>query len=130
MRVELPSRATLNESYQLLEAMAPAEAAREHVVVDCSRTTRLGPFGVALIEATLSMRRLAGRTTELRLPEEPRVRKFVEEVGLSRFASGERVHEGTLEVRAKSPPLRGTAVVVEFNPEAGLFDPTEHLQIF
>ena len=67
--------------------------------MDCTKVEHFGPFGVALLASSIAMRRLDGRTTELRLPKDPLAIDFACEVGLDRFARGERTGLGTLEVR-------------------------------
>lgn len=97
--VELPSRATITESYQLIETCASLEQEPQAVQLDCGPTTRFGPFGVALIAACIAVRQIEGRATELKLPNDRRAKEFASEIGLARFASGQRTGIGTLEVR-------------------------------
>ena len=98
-RLILPERATINESYQLIKKCTEVESEPGEVELSAENTGYFGPFGVALVAATLAMRRKAGRATSLTLPHDADARRFVDEVGLMAFAHGEATGHGTLEVR-------------------------------
>jgi signal transduction histidine kinase len=99
IRLQAPSRATVQESYQLIELCNEAEREPGDVEIDCSRTTNFGPFGVALFAASFAARRSQGRVTRLIAPADDVARAFIEEVGLTKIAEGEKTGLNTLEVR-------------------------------
>lgn len=99
LRLQLPARATVGESYQLIELCNEAEREVGEVEIDCVETKTFGPFGVALIASLLSMRRKSERLTRLTPPRTPEAKAFVEEVGLTKFATGHATGHRTLELR-------------------------------
>jgi anti-sigma regulatory factor (Ser/Thr protein kinase) len=99
VRIEVPVRATMTESYQLVELCGRAENESGEVVLDCGRTTRFGPFGIAALASTIAMRRKTGRKSRLALPVDVEAARFASEVGLDKFAEGATTGIGTLEVR-------------------------------
>lgn len=100
--IQMPDRATVNESYQLIRTLSDAEQREECVTLDMEEMTMFGPFGLALIGASVAARRLDGRSTRVALPQAPATRQFLEEVSFGRFVSGEDPHPGTLDLRQMS----------------------------
>jgi signal transduction histidine kinase len=98
-RVEMPDRATVNESYQVITACSLAEREPGTVAIDFSRTVRFGPLGLALVAASIAMRREANRATELILPKDAGAAEFCREVALDQFLAGQMTGLGTLEIR-------------------------------
>ncbi|MCK6536415.1 MAG: hypothetical protein L6Q84_25885 [Polyangiaceae bacterium] len=99
LRLKLPARATVGESYQLIELCNEAEREVGEVEIDCSHTKVFGPFGVALIASVFSTRRKSGRPTGLTPPHDPDASAFAQEVGLTKFAAGHPTGLRTLELR-------------------------------
>ena len=97
--IKLPHRATVEESYQLIEAFNRAERQLAPIDLDCGSVTHFGPFGMALLAAIVALRRETKRTTHLVLPEDQEAAHFIQEVGLQRFVLGEQTGIGTLEIR-------------------------------
>jgi anti-sigma regulatory factor (Ser/Thr protein kinase)/anti-anti-sigma regulatory factor len=97
----IPRRATLEGSYDLVQAFAAAMQEPEALTLDCAGTEFFDPFGVALIAALIASRRQDQnpRATSLVPPRDPEANHFVAEVGLDRFANGESTGRGTLEIR-------------------------------
>jgi anti-sigma regulatory factor (Ser/Thr protein kinase) len=98
-QIEVPLRATMNESHQLVELCNRAENEDGEVLFDCRATTRFGPFGVAALGSAIAIRRKAGRKSRIALPVDADAARFVSEVGLDKFAAGATTGIGTLEVR-------------------------------
>lgn len=67
--------------------------------LDCSKVERFGPLGVALVASSIALRQHDGRPTTFVPPRAKDADAFVREVGLDRFARGERTGLGTLEIR-------------------------------
>lgn len=97
--VEMPDRVTVNESYQVIDACTRAERERGPVALDFRQTTRFGPLGVALIAASIALRREVQSKTTLIMPDDERSAGFCREVALDRFAAGQETGLGTLEIR-------------------------------
>jgi hypothetical protein len=99
LRVQVPRRATVAESSQLIEACTKAERERGAVELDCSEVEMFGPFGVATLAASIAVRRSQRAETHLLPPKKREIARFFEEVALERLARGEQTGVGTLEVR-------------------------------
>jgi len=102
--IQLPTRATVEESFQVLNACEQIERLGKVLAIDASTTTMFGPMGVALLALALARRRTAGLPDlTLRKPESGEARRYLEEVGFSRFLTSEHANEnpsaGTLEMR-------------------------------
>jgi hypothetical protein len=95
----MPKRATVTESSQLVHACTLAERESGAVELDCSSVEMFGPFGVALIAASIAVRRHQGAVTRLIPPRKRECARFFEEVALERMATGEQTGIGSLEVR-------------------------------
>lgn len=100
--VALPTRATVDDSYQLIKCSASLETA-QGVILDASKCERFGPFGVALLAASLARRSQAGLPpVEFVPPADATARAFLEETGFDRALRGlaEQVSPtNTLQVR-------------------------------
>lgn len=90
LRLDLPRRATLNESPQLTRLVLEAEREKGPVELGCSKTEVWGPFGVALLAASFAVRNRSGRETTLLAPkDDEEASVLLEENGLIRFVQGE-----------------------------------------
>lgn len=98
-RIEVPARATVTESYQLIRTCTALEQAPDGATLDCTQVERFGPFGIALLASSFALRRVDEKSTDLVLDVDSASAEFIREVGLDRFARGERTGLGTLEVR-------------------------------
>jgi anti-anti-sigma regulatory factor len=87
--MDVPRRATGNESYQLAKLASEAEREVEPVVLDLQETEVVGPFGVAVLASILAVRHKEGRQTTITMPREELARHFLEEVAFHRFARQE-----------------------------------------
>jgi len=87
IRVEVPVRATVNETYQVLEAVAEIERAPPGpVTLDASRCERFGPVGIALLAMACAARLERGEAAvELIAPENDGARGYLEEVRFAQF---------------------------------------------
>lgn len=102
--IRLPSRATVEESFQVLAACEQIEASPVARELDSSETTMFGPLGVALLALALERRRSAQLPDlQFRVPAAEEARHFLDEVGFSRFLSSEQAEaaqpSGTLQMR-------------------------------
>jgi anti-anti-sigma regulatory factor len=95
----VPTRATLDGSYELVHAFAAGMREPEALIVDCARTEFFDPFGVALLAALIASREQEGRETSLLSPRASEADHFISGVGLKRFAGRESTGHGTLEIR-------------------------------
>ncbi len=91
LRLDVPRRATINESPQLARLVGEAEREKGDVEIDCSKTEAWGPFGVALLASCLMVRQKLGRQTLLIAPPEGDALASFEETGLGLLAKGETV---------------------------------------
>jgi hypothetical protein len=91
LRLDVPRRATINESPQLARLVAEAEREKGAVEVDCSKTEAWGPFGVALLASCLAVRQKLGRETLLIAPAEGEALEGFNETGLAMVAKGQTV---------------------------------------
>jgi len=89
LRLDVPRRATINESPQLARLVLEAEREKGPVEIDCSKTETYGPFGVALLASCFAMRRHQGQPTTILPPADPDALLLLEETGLIRIANGE-----------------------------------------
>lgn len=83
LRLDVPRRATINESPQLTRLVGEAEREKGGVEFDCSKTEAWGPFGVALLASSLVLRSRSGRETRLIEPSDADQLEVFEETGLS-----------------------------------------------
>jgi signal transduction histidine kinase len=91
LRLEVPRRATINESPQLTRLVGEAEREKGDVEIDCSKTEAWGPFGVALLASCLMVRQKLGRQTKLLAPNEGDLLEAFAETGLELLANGETI---------------------------------------
>jgi hypothetical protein len=89
LRLDVPRRATINESPQLARLVGEAEREKADVEIDCSKTEAWGPFGVALLASCLMVRQKLGRQTRLIAPTEGDAVESFAETGLAMLANGE-----------------------------------------
>lgn len=96
LRLDVPRRATINESPQLARLVLEAEREKGPVELDCSKTETYGPFGAALLASCFSVRAKLGYTTALIRPTEADVLAELENTGLVAVAEGhtEALEEG------------------------------------
>jgi len=92
LRLELPRRATINESPQLTRLVGEAEREKGPVEFDCSKTEAWGPFGIALLASSFVVRARLGRETVLVEPADPDALEGLEETGLMQVAKREAVN--------------------------------------
>jgi anti-sigma regulatory factor (Ser/Thr protein kinase)/anti-anti-sigma regulatory factor len=97
--LKIPARATLDGSYELAREFAIARQESAPLTLDCEQTEFFDPFGVALLAALIAYRREDGRMTTVSPPRSLEPDRFISEIGLKRFASGETTGLGTLEIR-------------------------------
>lgn len=100
----VPSRATVEESYDILGVCRQIEGRAAARVLDATRTERLGPMGVALLALAITRRRARGLgDLSLRVPRTRGAAQFLREVGFNRFLTAERANDnpagGTLSMR-------------------------------
>ncbi|HEY5962007.1 MAG TPA: ATP-binding protein [Polyangiaceae bacterium] len=112
LRLEMPRRATINESPQLARLVGEAEREKGPLTIDCVKTEAWGPFGVALIASCLAIRKRSGRDTELVAPTADEAAEQFDETGLPLLLSGEsaelngeQVHPITMEAHEPSHEL-------------------------
>jgi hypothetical protein len=115
LRLEVPRRATINESPQLARLVGEAEREKGPVEIDCSKVEAWGPFGVALLASCLAVRQKLGRETQLIAPSEGEAVEAFEQTGLALLAKGEsvglnggQVHPIAIEEHESSPALAAT----------------------
>lgn len=89
LRLDVPRRATINESPQLTRLIGDAEREKGAVEFDCSKTEAWGPFGIALLASSLVLRNRSGRETRLIEPLDADHHAAFEETGLSEVVRGE-----------------------------------------
>jgi signal transduction histidine kinase len=101
LHLEVPRRATINESPQLARLVLEAEREKGPVEFDCGKTEVWGPFGVALLASCVAVRQKQGRVTQLLEPKGVGVAlSAFEETGLAAMA-GEGIAAATAgQVRA------------------------------
>lgn len=97
--LQVPQRATMEESNELTGLCSLVEDEDGTVTFDCTETTLFGPFGVALLASTVALRALQARKTSVIPPRRTETAQFLSEVGLVAFAAGRLTGIGTLEVR-------------------------------
>jgi hypothetical protein len=73
LRLDVPRRATINESPQLTRLVMEAEREKGPVELDCAKTETWGPFGLALVVSCFKVRRSSGRETFIVAPKDPEV---------------------------------------------------------
>lgn len=119
LRLELPRRATINESPQLARLVAEAEREKGPVELDCNKTEAWGPFGVALLASSWAVRQKLGRETQLIAPVDGDAAEQFAETGLGLLSHGEssglnggQVHPIAL---AMHPPTHDLAIALS-NP--------------
>lgn len=112
LRLDLPRRATINESPQLTRLVGEAEREKGPVEFDCSKTEAWGPLGIALLASCLVVRAKLGRETALIEPSDPDALEGLEETGLIQVAKGQaaeldgaQVHSVALERHEPSVEL-------------------------
>ncbi|MGE5786022.1 MAG: hypothetical protein ACM3ZE_15595, partial [Myxococcales bacterium] len=109
LRLELPRRATINESPQLTRLVGEAEREKGPVEFDCSKIEAWGPFGIALLASSLVVRARLGRETHLVEPTDPDALEGLEDTGLIQIAKGEPVgldgaHVRWIELEPRTSP--------------------------
>ncbi len=87
-RIEIPRRASVNQSAQLIRRCNEAEREREPVELDARSTDLLTPFGIALVASCILVRRLEGRQTTLLVPEDADLAEPFVQAELAELASG------------------------------------------
>jgi hypothetical protein len=91
LRLEVPRRATINESPQLARLVGEAEREKGPVEIDCSKIEAWGPFGVALLASCLAVRQKLGRETQFIAPTEADAVESFEQTGLALLAQGNNI---------------------------------------
>lgn len=90
LRLEVPRRATVNESPQLARLVAEAEREKGPVEFDCSKTEAWGPLGVALLASCCAVRKRRGYETSIIEPaDDDDAKSALDETGLVRLTKGE-----------------------------------------
>jgi hypothetical protein len=89
LRLEVPRRATTNESPQLARLVGEAEREKSALEIDCSKTEAWGPFGIALLASCLATRHRSQRETAVIAPAEGDAVAAFAETGLALVASGQ-----------------------------------------
>lgn len=89
LRLDVPRRATINESPQLARLVGEAEREKGIVEIDCSKTEAWGPLGVALLASSLVVRKRTGGETRWIEPTDPDLLEGFEQTGLSVLANGD-----------------------------------------
>lgn len=102
MKMTLPKRATVNESFQLIKFCSELERAREEVQLDTTQTEMFGPFGLTLLASSIALRTDSGFATTVDIEGSTETGEFLREIGFDRFARGEETGLGSLEVRQLS----------------------------
>jgi hypothetical protein len=97
--IPLPERATVDDSFELIPLLAEAENVQGDVILDASKTTVFGPFGVGVIASTMALRRTRGYQTSFVGPRNVPAQVFLDEIGFFRAVAGEQPRPGTLEMR-------------------------------
>lgn len=92
----VPVRATLEESYELVDLYRRIETERSARILDASRCERFGPMGTVLLSMALERRRLEG-LPELSFapPASDDCQDFLAETGFSRFTVTPNERAGT-----------------------------------
>ncbi len=81
-----PARATVEESYEIVDLCRHIETDRQARVLDASRCERFGPMGTALLAMALERRRIEGLTDlSFVQPTREECREFLAEIGFERF---------------------------------------------
>lgn len=109
LRLELPRRATINESPQLARLVGEAEREKGSVEIDCLRTETWGPFGVAFLASCWAVRQKSGRDTQLIAPTEGDAAEQYAETGLGLLSGGNPVELNggqvhPISIEAHQPP--------------------------
>lgn len=91
--LELPKRATVNESAQIIRVCLDAEREPSALELDATRTETLGPFGAVLLASCVALRHRDGKETKLKLPEDSEDHPLVE-AGLDRYVLGQELPQG------------------------------------
>jgi hypothetical protein len=123
LRLDVPRRATINESPQLTRLVGDAEREKGPVEFDCSKTEAWGPFGIALVASSLVMRSRAGRETRLIEPSDVDHLSVLEETGLLEVLRGETTASNRGYVQ--SIPITPQQSVSEI--ASALASPLEHV---
>jgi len=89
LRLDVPRRATINESPQLARLVGEAEREKGDVEIDCSKTEAWGPFGVALLASCLMVRQRLGRQTSFIAPTDDEAAAAFAETGMALLVTGE-----------------------------------------
>lgn len=85
-RIEIPKRASVNESAQLIRRCTEAEREREEVEFDLGSTEQMSPFGVALIASSILIRRSEGKACSVTPTDEDEEKEAINEFGLRDLA--------------------------------------------